>query len=61
LPAIDMSSDFTDPAFQEMARLPKALNRHDFLLPGMLLAAITEGSVRIAQPRSRSINEIDPP
>jgi len=45
-----MSSDFTDPAFQEMARLPKALNRHDFLLPGMLLATISEGSVRIAQP-----------
>jgi hypothetical protein len=39
------------PAFEDMSNLRKALNRHGFLLPGTLLAAIRGESVRIGQPR----------
>jgi hypothetical protein len=46
-----MSSDLTDTAVEDMAYLPKVLNRHDFVLPGTHLAHVTEKSVRITQPR----------
>jgi hypothetical protein len=55
-----MSSDFTLARCQENSRLSKPLNQRDFIEPGTHLAATRDKNVRMAQPRLRDINEIDP-